>query len=91
MDGLGGRTARQPPGETCGVLRLDVLPGLEIISYRRAVNRGLVEEEPLHPENPPPDYVGMGALVLAREMTWGPCIVPPERPKDIHSLYRPLR
>ena len=37
---------------------------------------------------PPPDYVGMGALVLAREMTWGPCIVPPKTPKDIYSWER---
>ena len=67
---------------------VEIMPGLEIISYRHAVDRGLVEEEPLHPEASPPDYVGMGALVLAREMTWGPCIVPPERPKDIHSWER---
>ena len=67
---------------------VEIMPGLEIISYRRAVNRGLVEEEPLRPEDPPPDYVGMGALVLAREMTWGPCIVPPNSPKDIYSWER---
>ena len=32
---------------------------------------------PPGPVNAMPDYAGMGALVLAREMTWGPCLGPP--------------
>ena len=67
------------PGE------FEIFPGLEVISYARAIDRGLVRSDPGYPEYPPTDYVGMGALVLAREMTWGPCIVPPKTSKGIDS------
>lgn len=56
--------------------------GLDILSYDRAAQRGLVRNEPPGPANDMPDYVGMGALVLAREMTWGPCLVPPRTSRD---------
>ena len=61
----------------------EIAPGLEIVSYQRAADRGLVRNEAPGPTNNMPDYLGMGALVLAREMTWGPCLVPPKTSKDI--------
>ena len=51
---------------------VDIAPGLEIVSYTRAAERGLVRNEPPGPTNDMPDYAGMGALVLVREMAWGP-------------------
>ncbi|MDE2717650.1 MAG: hypothetical protein OXI33_11640, partial [Chloroflexota bacterium] len=59
--------------------------GLDILSYERAAQRGLVTNDPPGPANDMPDYVGMGALVLAREMTWGSCLVPPRTSKDFGS------
>ena len=64
------------PGE------IEIAPGLEIIDYQRAAERGLVKSEPPGPANTTPDYVSMNALVLAREMTWGPCLVPPLTSRD---------
>ena len=64
---------------------VEILPGLEIIPYEHAADRGLIPNEPAYPEDPPPDYASMDALVLAREMTWGPCIVPPKTTRDIGS------
>ena len=64
-------------------------PGLESISYQRAVARGLVRNDPPLPEDPPPGYVGMGALGLAREMTWGPCLVPPKKSTARSSFPKP--
>lgn len=61
---------------------IEVAPGLEILEYRRATERGLVRDEGFSPVDIMPDYAGMGALVLARQMTWGPCIVPPLTSKD---------
>lgn len=57
--------------------------GLDILSYERAAQRGLVRNDPPGPANDMPDYAGMGALVLAREMTWEPCLVPPRTSKDL--------
>ncbi len=57
--------------------------GLDILSYEHAAQRGLVRNDPPGPANDMPDYAGMGALVLAREMTWGPCLVPPRTSKDL--------
>jgi len=62
--------------------------GLEILSYERAAQRGLVRNDPPGPANDMPDYVGMGALVLARQMTWGPCLGPPRTSKDL-GIQRP--
>ncbi len=62
---------------------IEVAPGLEILEYGRAVERGLVPNESFGPADITPDYGGMGALVLARQMTWGPCIVPPPTSKDL--------
>lgn len=62
---------------------VEIAPGLEIISYQCAAERGLVLNESPGPANDMPDYVSMGALVLAREITWGPCIVPPKTSKDL--------
>ncbi len=61
---------------------IEIAPGLEIIDYQRAADRGLVNYEPPSLRNPMPDYAGMSALVLAREMTWGPCLVPPMTSRD---------
>ena len=61
---------------------VEIAPGLEIVSYERAAERGLVTNEPPGPTNDMPDFTGMGALVLARAMTWGPCLVPPKTSKD---------
>ena len=60
----------------------EIAPGLEIVSYQGAAERGLVRSEAPDPTNDMPDYLGMGALVLVREMTWGPCLVPPKTSKD---------
>ena len=62
---------------------VEIAPGLEIVSYQRAAQRGLVRNEAPGPANDMPDYLGMGALVFAREMTWGPCLVSPRTSKDI--------
>ena len=64
---------------------VEIAPGLEIVSYERGADRGLVRNEVAGPTNDMPDYSGMGALVLARELTWGPCIVPPKTSKDIFT------
>ena len=77
------------PGYEIWILRglslsgeIEIAPGLEIIDYQRAAQRGLVKSEPPGPASAMPDYAGMGALVLAREMTWGPCLVRPLTSKD---------
>ena len=61
---------------------IEIAPGLEIVDYQRAAERGLVKSE--HPDlvDTTSDYAGMSALVLAREMTWGPCLVPPRTSRD---------
>ena len=61
---------------------LKIASGLEIIDYERAAERGLVRNDPPGPTNDMPDYSSMGALVLAREMTWGPCLFPPLSSRD---------
>ena len=60
----------------------EISPGLDIIDFQRAAEQGLVKNEPPGPTNTMPDYAAMGALVLARQMTWGPCLVPPLTSKD---------
>ena len=61
---------------------IEIAPGLEIVDYQRAAERGLVKSE--HPDlvDTTSDYAGMSALVLARETTWGPCLVPPRTSRD---------
>ena len=66
-----------------------IAPGLDIVSYTRAAERGLVRNEPPGPANDMPDYAGMGALVLAREMTWDPCLVPPKTSRNMGSNVEP--
>ena len=69
----------------CGLTisgEIEIAPGLVIFDYQRAVERGLVNHESPGPPNMMPDYAAMGALVLARQMTWGPCLVPPLTSKD---------
>ena len=61
---------------------IEIAPGLVIIDYQRAVERGLVKHESPDLPDMKPDYAAMGALVLARQMTWGPCLVPPLTSKD---------
>ena len=68
---------------------VDIAPGLEIVSYTRAAERGLVRNEPPGPTNDMPDYAGMGALVLVREMAWGPCLVPPKTSRNMDSNVVP--
>ncbi len=67
--------------------------GLDILALGLAVQRGLVgtqlgslRNDPLLPAAVKHDYVAMGALVLARKMTWGPCLVPPSTANDSASL-----
>ena len=67
----------------------EIAPGLEIVPYERAAERGLVMNEAPGPTNDMPDYSGMDALVLAREMKWGPCLVPPTTSKDIFTNPAP--
>ena len=52
-------------------------PGTWLASYDEALARGLLRAEPPGPANDDPDYRGMQALVLFREMTWSPCLVAP--------------
>ena len=61
---------------------IEIAPGLEIIDYHRAAERGLVKSERPELVDKVSDYAGMSALVLAREMTWGPCLVPPRTSRD---------
>jgi len=61
----------------------EIAPSLEIVSYERAAERELVRNEPPGPANDMPDFAGMGALVLARKMTWGPCLVPPKTSRNM--------
>ena len=61
---------------------VEIFQGLEIIDYQRAVERGLVRVEPAYPEDTTSDYASMSAMVLARKMTWGPCLVPPRTSRD---------
>ena len=68
---------------------VEVAAGIEIVSYKRAAERGLVRNEPPGPANDMPDYAGMNALVLAREMTWGPCLVPPKTSRNMGSNVVP--
>ena len=82
--------ANQVPGYEVTVFRgltmvgeVELAEGLDILSYERAAQRGLVRNDPPGPANPMPDYAGMGALVLARSMTWGPCLVTPRTSKDL--------
>ena len=56
---------------------IEIAPGLEIIDYQHAVKRGLVKVEHALPGDPTRDYAYMGALVLVRKMSWGPCLVHP--------------
>ena len=80
---------RRVPGYEVWIFRgltmsaeFEIIPGLELMDYQRAVERGLVRDEPPGPASMTPDYGGMSALVLAREMTWGPCLVPPLTSRD---------
>ena len=57
-------------------------PGPVIVSDQRAAARGLVRNEAPDPANIEPDYPGMGALVLARAMTRGPCLISPQASKE---------
>ncbi len=83
--------AYQVPGYEICVFRglslsveVEIAPGLEIIDYQHAVKRGLVEVEREFLEDPSQDYADMGALVLVRKMTWGPCLV---RPPTFNHKY----
>lgn len=84
--------ANQVPGYEVFVFRgltmtgqAQISEGLEVLAYDQAAQRGLVRNDPPGPTTDMPDYVGMGALVLARKMTWGPCIVPPRTTNDLGS------
>ena len=58
-------------------------PGTWLASYDEALARGLLRAEPPGPANDDPDYRGMQALVLFREMTWSPCLVAPRTSKNL--------
>ena len=80
---------RRVPGYEVWIFRglaisgeVEIAPGLALIDYQRAAERGLVRDEPPGPASTTPDYAAMSASVLAREMTWGPCLIPPRRPRD---------
>ena len=57
-------------------------PGTWLASYDEALARGLLRAEPPGPANNDPDYRGIQALVLFREMTWSPCLVTPRTSKN---------
>ncbi len=61
---------------------IEIAPGLDILDFQRAAQRGLVKNEPPGPTNLMPDYAAMGALVLARQMTWDSCFVVPPSSSD---------
>ena len=56
--------------------------GTWLASYDEALARRLLRAEPPGPANDDPDYRGMQALVLFREMTWSPCLVTPRTSKN---------
>ena len=58
-------------------------PGTWLASYDEALARGLLRAEPPGPTNDDPDYRGMQALVMFREMTWSPCLVAPLTSKNL--------
>jgi len=62
--------------------KVEIAPGLEMWDYQHAAAHGLVKPERPELVDNTSDYVGMNASVLAREMTWGPCLVPPLTSKD---------
>ena len=57
-------------------------PGTWLASYDEALVRGLLRAEPPGQANDDPDYRGMQALVMFREMTWSPCLVTPRTSKN---------
>ena len=59
--------------------------GAKLASYESAVELGLLKKPEPPPLNDDPDYQGMEALVLFREMTWMPCLVPPKTSKNIND------
>ena len=58
-------------------------PATWLASYDEALARGLLRAEPPGPTNDAPDYRGMEALVIFREMTWSPCLVTPRTAKNL--------
>ena len=69
---------------------VELAPGLEIMEYRRAVERGLVMHEKPTPAAMWPEHAETQSLVLAREMTWGPCLVAPLTSKDAVPAVVPV-
>ena len=61
-------------------------PGTWLASYDEALTRQLLRAEPPGPANDDPDYRGMQALVLFREMIWSPCLVTPRTSKNLGDL-----
>ena len=60
-------------------------PGTCLASYDEALACDLLREEPPGPWNDDPDYRGMQAVVLFREMTWSPCLVTPRASKHSYD------
>ena len=58
-------------------------PGTWLASYDEALARRLLRADPPGPANDDPDYHGMQALVLFREITWSPCLVVPRTSKNL--------
>ena len=80
----------QLPGYEVVVLRglsmegvTELGPGTWLASHDVALARGLLRAEPPGPTNDDPDYRGMQALVMFREMTWSPCLVAPQTSKNL--------
>ena len=67
----------------------ELVPGLEVMDYRNAAERGLVRHEPPIPDETMPDYAAMGSLVLARQIAWGPCLIAPLTSKDAFPASPP--
>ena len=61
---------------------IEIVPGLEIVDYARAAQRGLVKDYSPKSTEDGRENADIGALVLARAMTWGPCLVPPLSGRD---------
>ena len=58
-------------------------PGTWLASYDEALARQLLRADQPGPANDDPDYRGMQAVVLFREMTWSPCLVAPPTSKNL--------
>ena len=80
----------QLPGYEVSVIRgltvqgaVPVGSGAVLMTYRKAVERGLAKERKPEPFGSGPDHEADGASVLARAITWSPCLVRPRTSKHM--------